>query len=142
MLATGISEEEYVELLGLVAHVTVLDTFARGVGMAPQALPEPRPGVPTRYRPAQARRNEHWVPTIAFEDHGPNEADMFPVKPANIRLAMTLVPAEARSFFDLSANQYLAGPKMFDFGHEFRAITHRQIELLAGRISAINQCLY
>jgi len=142
MLATGISEEEYVELVGLIAHVTVLDSFARAVGMSAQPLPEPKPGAPTRYRPAEARQHEHWVPTIAFEDHGPNEADMFPVKPANIRLAMTLVPAEARSFFDLSANQYLAGPKMFDFGHEFRAITHRQIELLAGRISALNQCHY
>jgi len=31
---------------------------------------------------------------------------------------------------------------MRDFGCEYRAITHAQIELLAGRISAINQCVY
>ena len=31
---------------------------------------------------------------------------------------------------------------MRDFGREYRAITHAQIELLAGRISAINQCVY
>ena len=45
--------------------------------------------------------------------------------------ALTLVPDEARSFFDVVSAQYLAGPQMTDFGNEFRAITHLQIELLS-----------
>ena len=61
---------------------------------------------------------------------------------ANIRRALTLVPDEARSFFDVVSAQYLAGPQMTDFGNEFRAITHLQIELLAARVSALNQCTY
>ena len=56
--------------------------------------------------------------------------------------ALTLVPDEARSFFDVVSAQYLAGPQMTDFGNEFRAITHLQIELLAARVSALNQCTY
>jgi len=52
------------------------------------------------------------------------------------------VPDEARSFFDIVAHQYLPGPAMRDFEKEYRAISHAQIELLAGRISAINQCTY
>jgi AhpD family alkylhydroperoxidase len=31
---------------------------------------------------------------------------------------------------------------MRDFSQEFRAITHLQIELLAARVSALNQCTY
>jgi hypothetical protein len=61
---------------------------------------------------------------------------------SNIRRALTLVPDEARSFFDLAAHQYLPGRQMFDFSREYRAITHPQIELLAARVSALNQCTY
>ena len=142
MLASGIADTEYVEIVGVIAHVTAIDTFARGLGIALTPLPAPRPGAPKRYRPAEARQHEAWAPNIAWDEHGPNEADYFAGPPANIRRALTLVPDEARSFFDLVAHQYLPGPAMRDFGREYRAITHAQIELLAGRISAINQCTY
>jgi hypothetical protein len=55
---------------------------------------------------------------------------------------MSLVPAEVKGFFDLVTAQYLAPEMMRDFGNEFRAINHAQIELVAGRVSAINQCVY
>jgi alkylhydroperoxidase family enzyme len=142
MLATGIADTEYVEIVSVIAHVTAIDTFARGLGIPAQPLPAPLPGAPSRYRPAEARQNEAWAPNIAWDEHGPNEADYFVGPPANIRRALTLVPDEARSFFDLVGHQYLPGPAMRDFGREYRAITHAQIELLAGRISAINRCVY
>jgi len=142
MLTTGLGDAEYVEIVGVLAHVTAIDTFARGLGLSPQPLPEPKGGAPSRYRPAEARQHDYWVPTIAWDEHGPNEADYFVGNPSNIRTAMSLVPDETRSFFILSANQYLPGPAMRDFSREYRAITHRQIELLAGRISALNRCLY
>lgn len=142
MLASGIADAEYVEIVSVIAHVTAVDTFARGLGIPLPPLPAPLPGMPSRYRPAEARQNEAWAPNIAWAEHGANEADFFAGPPANIRRALTLVPDEARSFFDLVAQQYLPGPAMRDFAHEYRAITHAQIELLAGRISAINQCVY
>jgi hypothetical protein len=142
MLASGIADTEYVEIVSLIAHVTAIDTFARGLGCPAPPLPAPLPGAPSRYRPAEARQNEAWAPNIAWDEHGPSEADYFAGPPANIRRALTLVPEEARSFFDLVAHQYMPGPAMRDFGREYRAITHAQIELLAGRISAINQCVY
>lgn len=142
MLASGIADTEYVEILSVIAHVTAIDTFARGLGIAAPPLPAPLPGAPPRYRPAEARQNEAWAPNIAWGEHGPSESDYFAGPPANIRRALTLVPDEARSFFDLVAHQYLPGPAMRDFGREYRAITHAQIELLAGRVSAINQCVY
>jgi hypothetical protein len=142
ILASGIADTEYVEIVSVVAHVTAIDTFALGLGIPERPLPAPIPGAPSRYRPAEARQHEAWAPNIAWDEHGPDEADYFAGPPANIRRALSLVPNEARSFFDLVAHQYLPGPAMRDFGREYRAITHAQIELLAGRISAINQCVY
>jgi hypothetical protein len=137
-----ISDGEYVELVSVVAHLTAIDTFARGLGCDLWPLPDAQSGAPSRYRPAEARRNAAWVPTIAWDEHGPDEADFFQGFPANIKMALTLVPDEARSFFDIVAHQYLPGPAMRDFEKEYRAISHAQIELLAGRVSAINQCTY
>ncbi len=142
MLAAGVSEGEYVEIVSMIAHTTALDTFAHALGIAKPALPEPKSGAPSRYHPKEARQHEHWVPTIAWDEHGPSEADYFVGNPSGIRMAMTLVPDETRSFFDLCIHQYLPGPAMFDFGREYRAISHAQIEFLAGRISAINRCTY
>ena len=142
MIEDGPSEAEYVEMVSVIAHVTAIDTFARGIDTPRQPLPSPKAGAPSRYRPAEARVNDAWVPTIAWDEAGANEADLFTGAASNIRRALTSVPDEARSFFDLAAHQYLSGPQMRDFGKEFRAITHAQIELLAARVSALNQCTY
>ena len=141
-IASGLSETEYVEIVSVIAHVTAIDTFARGLGIPTQPFPIPQPGNPSRYRPAEAHVTDAWVPTIAWNEAGPNEADLFVGSASNIRRALTLVPDEARSFFDLAASQYLSGPQMRDFSKEYRAITHAQIELVAARVSALNQCTY
>src|SRR5215813_15216284 len=72
------------------------------------------------------------------------EAGIYPVgRPAaNIMKAMSLVPDEVRSFFDIVSHQYQGPLEMRDVSHEYRAISHAQIELLAARVSALNQCLY
>jgi hypothetical protein len=138
----GIDETHFVEIVSVVAHTTAIDTFAKGLGVPVRALPASQPGDPSHYRPAEARQHQAWAPNIAWDEFGPNEADYFVGPEANIRRALTLVPDEARSFFDITSAQYLAGPQMRDFTQEFRAITHLQIELLAARVSALNQCTY
>lgn len=142
MIAGGLTETEYVEIVSVIAHVTAIDTFARGLGMPKQPLPPPTAGEPSGYRPAEARVTDAWVPTIVWSEAGINEADYFVGTASNIRRALTLVPDEARSFFDVASHQYLPGPAMQDFTREYRAITHAQIELLAARVSALNQCTY
>lgn len=138
----GIDETTFVEIVSLIAHTTAIDTFARGLGIPLRALPAPQPGEPSRYRPKEARQHAAWAPNIAWAEHGPNEADYCVGPESNIRRALTLVPDEARGFFNVVAAQYLAGHQMLDFSQEFRAITHAQIELLAARVSALNQCTY
>ena len=143
VIAGGLSDEEYVEVVSVVAHVVAIDTFARGLGIAPYPIPEPRQGVPSRRRPSGAKDNGSWVATIVPGNHGPEEADLFEGGgSSNIWCALSLVPDEMRSFFDVINSQYLPGWAMFDFEHEHRALTHPQIELLASRVAALNQCFY
>lgn len=143
VVASGLDEERYVELVSMVAHITAVDTFARGIGLASHALPEPRPGAPSRTRPKGAKKHGFWVSNVEPGDHDPEDADYFSAKRrANIRLALTLVPDEARAWFDVVDAQYLSGSMMVDFGREHRAISRAQIELIAARVSALNQCTY
>ena len=52
------------------------------------------------------------------------------------------MPAEAHGFMEMNEIHYLNGVQMRDFSTDYRAITRAQIELVAGRVSAINQCAY
>jgi hypothetical protein len=140
----GLSVDRYVETVGVVAQVMAIDGFARGIGAPPAPLPTPIAGAPSRRRPRGAKRGGAWVPWIEPEDLGDDEAGLYPggSGAANIRKAMSLVPAEVRGFFELVETQYLPAAAMRDFSREYRAISHPQIELLAARVSALNRCVY
>lgn len=142
-LGRGLAEEQYVEAVGVVALVTALDTFDLALGRARRPLPVPAPGEPARARPAGARRNLAWVSTVAPGDLLPGDPDPYAVHGSkNIHRALSLVPQEVFNFFDLDVELYLKDHEIRDFGREYRALTHPQMELLAGRISALNGCYY
>jgi hypothetical protein len=144
VVAAGLTEEQYVEIVSVVAHVVAIDTMARGLGLDELPLPPPERGSPSRRRPAGAKPGGAWVPWVEPADADDAVTGIYPTDrpPANIMKAMSLVPEEVRSFFDLVTHQYLPGPAMRDFAREYRAISHAQIELLAARVSALNRCLY
>ena len=102
----------------------------------------PESGNPSRRRPSGAKSGLAWVPWIAPEDASGPEADIYEPGTSNIRRALTSVPDEQRGFFGLVHAQYLSGTEITDFGTNHRAITRAQIELIAGRVSALNQCVY
>jgi hypothetical protein len=151
ILASGTRDVEYVEIVGVIATVVSIDTFCRAIGVPPHPLPRPLPGKPHQRRPRTAhQRGEAWVPMIHPKDL---EGDLDTEEEralasywggvlANIRRALSLVPEEAFAWFQLVETQYLPGKWMRDFSREFRAITHAQIELIAGRVSVLNQCFY
>ena len=144
VIVAGFSEEQYVETLSIVAHVVAIDTMARGLGLDALPLPAPKPGPPSHYRPAGAKPGGAWVPWLEPADLTEQETGIYPAgRPAaNIMKAMSLVPDEVKSFFDVVSHQYQGPLQMRDFSREYRAISHAQIELLAARVSALNQCLY
>ncbi len=142
ILAGGIADTEYVEIVGVVCSTVSVDTFAHAMGVPRPDLPTPEPGAPSRQRPSGVKPGPAWVPWIAPEDVTEPEADLYVHGTSNIRRALTSVPDEQRGFFNLSHSQYLSGPEITDYGTDYRAITRAQIELIAGRVSALNQCVY
>lgn len=143
ILEEGVTEEQYVEAVGVIAVVTALDTFELSLGLPQRDLPLPRPGAPTRTRPARARRDLAWVSTVEPEHLSPGDLDPYAVHGAkNIHRALSLVPQEVFNFFDLDVALYLKDHEIRDFSLEYRALSHAQMELLAGRVSSLNGCYY
>ncbi len=142
-LAGGLGDGEYVETVGVIAAVVAIDSFCDAMGLPRHELPAPAPGEPRRRRPAGAKDGLAWVPTVAPEDLTEAEAGMYDgLSAANIHRALSLAPAEVAGFFDMDSAHYLRDAQLRDFGAEYRALTHAQIEFLAGRVSAINRCVY
>lgn len=141
-LESGLTEEEYVEIVGVTCSTISLDTFARAAGTGRLPLPAPKAGEPSRERPAEAKPGDAWVPWVAAQDAGERWGDQFGPAASNIRRALSLVPDEARAWFDVVDTQYLNAEQMRDFDTMHRAIDRAQIELVAGRISFLNQCAY
>jgi hypothetical protein len=144
--ARGLGDGEYVELLGVVVTVVSIDSFCRGLGVPPHPLPEPVAGAPTRARPAAARLEEAWVPMLPNRRHVGPEADLWGESPGgrtgNVIRALSLVPDEVRTLKDLSAAHYMTTPEMMDLRSPRHSLDRRQVELIAGRVSALRGCFY
>ena len=143
-IENGLSDAEYIEIVGIVASVMAIDTVSYGIGCDPIPLPTPKRGEPNRARPRGVKPGLAWMPTLAPEDAEADEIKIFPGghKAPNIRRAMSLVPAEVVGFFDLTDHHYLPTANMWDFDKRLRAISNIQIELVAARVSAMNDCFY
>ena len=73
-----------------------------------------------------------------------NESDLWSNgRTANVLRALTLVPDALRDWDKLAAAQYLSMEGMANFvKQDDRAINRMQMELVAGRVSSINECFY
>lgn len=147
--AGGLSDAHYVELLSIVAIVVAVDTFRAASGLPMLSLPVPVAGEPSRRRPAGAKPGLAWMPTLAPEDRSPEDPDLYRDSPGprergggNVHHALSLVPQSMIHWWDMFETMYLPAPAMRDFSREYRAISHAQIEFLAARVAAINQCVY
>lgn len=149
LIGAGLGEERYVELVSVIAVTVAVDTFRRAAGLAPQPLPDARPGTPSRRRPAGAKPGVAWVATLLPDDCSPDDPDLYQGDPGPRRRgggyvhhALSLVPRSMMHWWDMFEVMYLPSAAMRDFGREYRAISHAQIELLASRVAALNQCVY
>ena len=141
----GFTEEEFVEIVGIVARIVDLDVFARGIGVPLKPFPEAQSGEPSRKRPETATQEQAWVPTVPNLPEGGDIAKALygeMPKPYIVR-GLSLVPDEMKKHLELEQVQYMPLKHVRDFDHQHHAgLTRVQVEIVAGRVSAINQCFY
>lgn len=142
-LADTVSDAAYVELIVVIACVVAVDTFAHAVGAPTFALPAPEAGEPARIRPEGALQEGAWVPTIPLGGAGAAEADIYNDGfVSNIYRSISLAAPQARMFFDILATHYVDRAHITDPTFSARAIGRAQMELIAARVSSLNQCFY
>jgi len=138
-----LDETKYVEIVGVISLLTGLDKLQQALGLPLRDFPAPIEGAPTNVLPTGIKRNLAWVLTLAPEDVGPDDPNPYPLHgDKNIHRGLSLVPQEVINFFDLDVELYLKDHEIRDFETDYRAISHAQIELVAGRTSALNGCYY
>ena len=142
ILASGVSEEVYVEIVSVVCMVMVVDTFRRALGLPQFDLPAPVAGAPSGYRAPGAKRHDAWISLVQPEDAVESDGALYGAAASPVVKALSLVPDAKRAYWDLAEEHYLPGSEMTDFATRVRAIDRMQMELVAGRVSALHQCVY
>ena len=147
-LDAGLTDCEYVETVGIVSRSLSVDIFSRGIGVDLRALPSIEPGEPLRIRPATATHEKAWADTVPGGSAGGDEAIYIygtdqPEAAPFIYRSLSLVPDEAKGLIALGAAQYLEIQDFMDLDFSYDPqITRAEVEVVAGRVSAINQCFY
>jgi hypothetical protein len=144
---TSLDEEHYIELVSVTVLANALDVFGRAIGTGALPLPKPIAGSPSRQRPVSARLDGAWVPQIpAGEEGGEDYANLYEGREfvPQIGRALSLVPAEVMMLNTLSQAHYMSIENVGNPGYvePDRAIDRLQMELVASRVSAINECFY
>lgn len=144
LTSEALSVEEYVEAVGVVTFTAGIDAFCRSLGIARFEFGDPLPGEPTRHRPANLKEGIAWVPILAPEDARGPEADLY--EPAamvpNIARALSLVPDHVRLLQEETRSHYMPMPDIANPAAGGRAIDRLQMELVAARVSSLNECFY
>lgn len=139
----GMTEDRYVELVAVVVHALSIDEFHRALGLELEPLPQPISGDPTCERPAEAEQRSSWPPIVPKAGLNPGDEMLYgPMEwGANVISALSLIPENVRWLHDLSEGHYLSFAEMRQ-PDPLRAISRPQIELIAARVSALNECFY
>jgi len=144
--AEGVSEGAYVEIVGLVARLAHLDVFARGIGIPARQLAEPvEDNTPSMQRPSVAKMEGFFTGSVPSAPEGGELAvELYGTQPtANILRSLSLVPEEARRLIKVMAHEYCAEETIFDLNYSpLEAISRAQLELVAAKVSELNQCFY
>ena len=123
LIDMGLPVEAYVELVAIVASTVIVDTYALGLGHPPPALPTAVPGQPSLERSSAVADAGAWLP-LAAEGR------------AHILRSLGLVPSASALFFStFEPCYYMRAGRAF-------AIAEPQVELVASRVSAVNECFY
>jgi len=142
-----LTEERYIELVSVTVRANALDVFGCAIGVAPLEFPAATPGAPTQERPKTACVDGAWVPQIPSGETGGDEwkaiygdREFVP----QIGRALSLVPAEVAALNAVSESHYMSIDHVTDpsYSEPGRALDRMQMELVASRVSALNECFY
>ncbi|MGI9610019.1 MAG: hypothetical protein ACR2NL_06965 [Acidimicrobiia bacterium] len=125
-IADDLGYPRYIELVGITSRLAAVDTFHVGLGVPLEPLPDPEPGEPSRSQEALARPGAAWVPMVGG---------------ASITQALSLVDAESVAQEDMHGPLYLTYEGMAEYDY-VGGLSRAQMELVAARTSAINECFY
>lgn len=123
LIDMGLQPEAYVELASVVASTVIVDTFAQGLGQPLAPLPEAVSGAPSFERSDDVVDAGAYLP-LAREGR------------AHILRSLGLVPSASALFFRTFGPSYYMRPNT-----QF-ALGRAQVELVASRVSAVNECFY
>jgi len=120
----------YVELVGITAVAVIIDSYAYAAGEGPEpfAAPHADPGRPNCERPDGLGDIGAHVPML----------DPFPM--ANVARALSLVPSANAAFYTLVRPMYSSAG--FEDLVWHTALSRPQVELVASRVAAMNECFY
>ena len=121
----------YAELVAVIVVLTPVDLFCVLLERPLQALPAAEPGEPSRTVPAGLGEGGAFVPWKVDGWVGPNVAR-----------ALSYVPTDNKTRMGLVASMYAGGEEFVSLVWEHRALARPQVELLAARTSALNECFY
>jgi hypothetical protein len=124
-----LGEETYTELVAVTAIAMVIDRFDESMGRPLRSLPEPQAGEPKRIRPDDVGDVGAWVAQTLAKTR------------ANVSRALTLVPETQGVWRTLVDTFYSRGAEFLDL-HWDRALSRPQVELIAARTTALNECFY
>ncbi len=125
-ITADLGDPRFVELVAIVSRLVAVDTFVEALSVEHEPLPGPADGDPTGDVDHRARRGAAWVPMVGG---------------ASITQSLSLVPSENAELERFHGPMYMTFAEMEDPG--FRRGLHRpQMELVAARTSAFNECFY
>lgn len=132
VIASGISQAAYVEMVSVVASSVIVDTQHRALGLVPPDLPPPTPGEPRGQSNDAAIDAGAWVP---ISDAPADIASSGLPSVPNIARALGLVPSAVALFFSTFRPHYALENIPL-------SISQSQAEFVAARVSALNECYY
>ena len=120
----------YVETVALVVQTVPIDLLCDLLGRPRQDLPVPRTGEPSRVVPDGLGQEGAFVPWAVDGWLGPNVAR-----------ALSFVPEDNSRHVGIVRSMY-SGQHFEEMVWRHRALSRPQVELVAARTSAVNECFY
>lgn len=132
VIASGMSQQAYTELVSVVTTSVIIDTLHNSVGLDVPGLHPPESGDCAENYNADTVDEGGWLPMLAaprgMASHGLPEVP-------NIARALGLVPSALALFFQTFRPHYALQDIAL-------SISQAQAEFVASRVSAINECFY